>query len=49
MVKHIYVKETLFHSKQQNNKQGNKNIPPVNKQSKVLLGNCSATDESNKL
>ena len=30
------------HSKQQNNKQGNKNIPPL-KQSKVLLGKCSAS------
>ena len=37
------------YSKQQNNKQGNKNIPPLNKQSKALLGNCSATDESNRL
>ena len=53
------VKETLLkldlepkgqgHSKQQNNKQGNKNIPPLNKQSKALLGNCTATDESNRL
>ena len=59
VVKHISVKETLLklglepkgqgHSKQQNNKQGNKNIPPLNKQSKALLGNCSATDESNRL
>ena len=45
VVKHISVKETLLepkgqeHSKQQNNKQGNKNIPPLNKQSKALLGN----------
>ena len=41
VVKHISVKETLLkldlepkdqgHSKQQNNKQGNKNIPPLNK------------------
>ena len=56
VVKHIYVKETFLkldhepkgqgHSKQQNNKQGNKNIPPLNKQSKALLGNCSGTDES---
>ena len=40
VVKHISVKETLLkldlapkgqgHSKQQNNKQGNKNIPPLN-------------------
>ena len=40
------------HSKQQNNKhdkQGNKNITPLNKQSKALLGNCSANDESNRL
>ena len=59
VVKHISVKETLLkldvepkgqdHSKQQNNKQGNKNIPPLNKQNKVLLGNCSVTDESNRL
>ena len=59
VVKHISVKETLLkldleqkgqgHSKQQNNKQGNKNIPPLNKQSKALLGNCSVTDESNSL
>ena len=58
VVKHISVKETLLkldlepkgqgHSKQQNNKQGNKNIPPL-KQSKALLGNCSVTDESNTL
>ena len=56
---HISVKEALLqldlepkgqgHSKQQNNKQGNKNIPPLNKRSKSLLGNCSATDESNRL
>ena len=55
VVKHISVKGTLLkldlepkgqgHSKQQNNKQGNKNIPPLNKQSKALLGNCSVTDE----
>ena len=42
VVKHMYVKETLLqldlepkgqgYSKQQNNKQGNKNIPPLNKQ-----------------
>ena len=44
VVKHISVKET-----QQNNKQGNKNIQPLNKQSKTLLGNCSAADESNRL
>ena len=53
LVKHISVKETLLkldlepkgqgHSKQQNNKQENKNIPPRNKQSKPLLGNCSVT------
>ena len=59
VVKHISVKETLLkleleprgqgHSKQQNNKKGNKNIPPLNKQSKALLGNCSVTDESNRL
>ena len=57
VVKHISVKETLFklnleskgqgYSKQQNNKQGN--IPPLNKQTKALLGNCSVTDESNWL
>ena len=58
-VKHISVKETLLqfdlepkgqgYSKQQNNKQVNKNIPPLNKQSKALLGNCNVTDESNRL
>ena len=55
VVKHISVKETRLklelepksqgRSKQQN-KQGNKNIPPVNKQSRDLLGNCCATDMS---
>ena len=59
VVKHISVKETLLkldlerkgqgHSKGQNNKQGNKYIPPLNKQNKALLGNYSATDESNRL
>ena len=59
VVRHISVKETLLkldlepkgqgHSKQQNNKQGNKNISPLNKQSKALLGSCSVTDESNRL
>ena len=59
VVKHIFVKETLLkldlerkgqgYSKQQNNMQGNKNIPPLNKQTKALLGNCSVTDESNRL
>ena len=59
VVKHISVKETLFklyleskgqgYSKQQNNKQGNKNISSLNKQTKALLGNCSVTDESNRL
>ena len=59
VVKYISMKETLLkldlepkgqgHSKQQNNKQGNKNIPPLNKQTKALLGNCSVTDESNRL
>ena len=59
VVKHISVKETLLkldlepkgqgYSKQQNNKQWNKNIPPPNKQTKALLGNCSVTDESNRL
>ena len=54
VVKHISVKDTLLkldlepkgqdHSKQQNNKQSNKNILPLNKQSKVLLGNCTATE-----
>ena len=57
--KPISVKETLLmldlepkgqgYSKQQNNKQGNKNIPPLNKQTKALLCNCSVTDESNRL
>ena len=55
VVKHISVKETLLKldlepkgqgcSKQQNNKQGNKNKPPLNKQIKALLDNCSVTDE----
>ena len=59
VVKHISVKETFLkldleskgqgHGEKQNNKQGNKNIPTLNKQSKALLGNCSATDESNRL
>ena len=59
MVKHISVKETLLkldlepkgqgHSKQQNNKQGNKNIPPLNQQSRDSLGIFCATDESNRL
>ena len=59
VVKHISVKETLLkldlepkgqdYSKQLNNKQGNKNIPPLNKQTKALLGNCSVTYESNRL
>ena len=49
VVKHISMKETLLkldtepncqgHSKQQNNKQGNKNIPPLNKQRRDSLGN----------
>ena len=47
MVKHISVKETLLkldlepkgqgYSKQQNNKQGNKNISPLNKQTRLCL------------
>ena len=59
VVKHISVKETFLkldletkgqgHSKQQNNKQGNKNISLLNKQSKALLGNCTVTDGSNRL
>ena len=59
VVKHISVKEILLkldleskgqgYSKQQNNKQLNKNMPPLNKQTKALLGNCSVTDESNRL
>ena len=59
VVKHISVKETLLkldlepkgqgYSKQQNNKQGNKNISPLNKQSKALLGSCAATDESKQV
>ena len=54
VVKHISVKETLLkldlgpkgqgYSKQQNNKQWNKNIPHLNKQTKALLGNCSVTE-----
>ena len=49
-MKHISVKETLLklnlepkgqgHGKQQNNKQGHKNIPPLNKQSKDSIDNC---------
>ena len=59
VVKHLSVKETLLkldlepkgqgYSKQQNNKQGNKNISPLNKQTKALHGNCSVTNESNRL
>ena len=59
VVKHISVKETLLkldleakgqgHSKQQNNKHGHKNIQPPNKQSKALLGNCSAIEESKQV
>ena len=55
VVKHISVKETLLTLSPRvkvianNNKQGNKNIPPLNKQTKSLLGNCSVTDESNRL
>ena len=59
VVKHISVKEILLkldleskgqgYSKQQNNKQGNKNMPPLNKKTKAFLGNCSVTDESNRL
>ena len=59
VVKHISLKETFLkleiepkwqgHSKKQNNKQANKNISPLNKQSKAVLGNCAATDESNRL
>ena len=57
VVKHISVKETLLQLDLEpkgkvianNNKQGNKNIPPLNKQTKALLGNCSVTDESNRL
>ena len=58
VIKQIYVKETTLklylepkcqgHSKQPNNKQGNKNIPPLNKHSKALLGNCSTAVESNR-
>ena len=59
VVKHLSVKETLLkldlehkgqgYSTQHNNKQRNKNIPPLNKQRKALLGNCCVTDESNRL
>ena len=60
VVKHISVKETLLkldletkgqgHSKQQNNKQREQKIFNLLKnQSKALLGNCSVTDESNRL
>ena len=54
LVKHIFVKETPLkldlepkgqgHSKQHNNKQGNKSSSPLNKQSKALLGYCTGTD-----
>ena len=47
VVKHISVKETLLkldlepkgqgYSKQQNNKQGNKNSPPLDKQTRLCL------------
>ena len=59
VVEHISMKETTLkldlepkgqgYSKKQNNKQGNKYIPPLNKQTKALLDNYSATDESNRL
>ena len=59
VVKYISMKETILkldlepkgqgHSKQQNNKQGNKDIPLLNTQSKALLGNGNVTDESNRL
>ena len=59
VVKQISVKETLLnldlepkgqgHSRQQNNKQGIRNIPPPYKQIKDSLGNCTATNESNRL
>ena len=59
VVEHISMKETILkldlepkgqgYSKKQNNKQGNKNIPPLNKQTKALLDIYSATDDSNRL
>ena len=59
VVKHISVKEILSnldlepkgqgHNKKQHNMQGNKNISPKNEQSRDSLGNCYATDESNRL
>ena len=56
VVKHISVKHSYSLTLSprvkviaNNNKQGNKNIPPLNKQTKALLGNCSVTDESNRL
>ena len=59
VVKHISEKETLLkldselkgqgHSKRENNKQVNKNIPPPIKQSWDSLVSCCATDESNRL
>ena len=59
VVKQISVKETLLkldlepkgqcYGKQQNNKQGNKNIFHLLINSKAFLGNCSGTDESNLL
>ena len=32
-----------------NNRIREQNIPPLNKQSKDLLGNCSVTDDTNRL
>ena len=52
VAKHISEKETLLkqhHSIQKNNKQGNKNIPPLCKQNKNPLNNCGASDESIRL
>ena len=56
VVKHIYKKHSYSLTLSprvkviaNNSKQGNKNIPPLNKQTKALLGNCSVTDESNRL
>ena len=37
------------HSKKEINTQGNKKIPPLNKQRRDSLGNCCVTDESNRL
>ena len=49
--KHRDMECEYHYSKQQNNKQGNKNtsIPPLNEQNIDSFGNCCATDEPNRL